>query len=775
LEEIEFQESAHPFHDWNAKINAECYRPNGAARVLDNHGYLAALDNNYARTSFNFGPTLLSWMEKHDPETYQRVLVGDRESQENFGGHGGAIAQVYNHIVMPLANRRDKETQIIWGLRDFESRFGRKPESMWLAETAVDFETLELMAGHGLHYVILAPRQALAVRVLGDGMWQDATHGKLDPKRPYRVMLPNGGSIADFFYDGPISRAVAFEGLLHSGAGFSSRMMEGFAHNDLAQILPVATDGESYGHHHRHGEMALAYALRHVETHHQATITGFGEYLSRYPPQWEAQIAENSSWSCIHGIERWRSDCGCNGGANTGWNQQWRGPLRQSLDSIRDRLEEPFASFMRQYTDDPWAMRNDYISIILDRSTQNREAFLGTWCNKEGRTNREKILKAMEVQRNLLLMYTSCGWFFDEISGIETVQNLKYACRAMELAKDVFGIDCEGDFMRDLEKISSNIPALKNGRVIYENYVLSARVDHLRVGAHVGMMMALEPHKVIEAFYCYRCSVQQQQYVRRKGKGQLFFARLTIESGITLEASDMDFCALWNEPYDFRAWVRYHREDYEDIVSLVCAFPDEDEIVSSLDQNFGAPLRIPEFFKDQQKEIVNFSLAAAEEEISRIFQESHRRSRGLMKCLSEIHLSVPDILKDVAFYALSLEIIENLRQQNIDVQAIKNTVARAEKEGLHLDRERIAQASIEALQECLAALGDSGPYPELLTRCHSILEAVRHLPFPVELQTVQERFYLWHKAVRAGSGIMNERCMDMIKKTAIILQVATDA
>ncbi|HYE72224.1 MAG TPA: glycoside hydrolase, partial [Blastocatellia bacterium] len=302
LEAIELQDSAYPYHDWNERITGECYAPNAASRLLDGEDRITEIVNNYARISFNFGPTLLTWMEKHAPETYQALLEADRESRKLFSGHGSAIAQVYNHIIMPLANERDKITQIIWGMRDFTARFGRQPEGMWLAETAVDIPTLELLAAHGIKFTILAARQAGRVRPVNSEHWVDVSNGRVDPKMPYLCRLPSGSTISLFLYDGPISQSIAFEGLLMNGEILANRLLGAFTEQTQSQLVHIATDGETYGHHHRYGDMALAYCLRFLESHGLAKITIYGEYLEKFPPTHEVEILENTSWSCAHGI-----------------------------------------------------------------------------------------------------------------------------------------------------------------------------------------------------------------------------------------------------------------------------------------------------------------------------------------------------------------------------------------------------------------------------------------------------------------------------------------
>jgi alpha-amylase/alpha-mannosidase (GH57 family) len=343
LEAIELQDSAYPYHDWNERITAESYAPNAFSRILDGTGKIAKIINNYSRISFNVGPTLLSWMEDKSPELYQAVLDADHESAESFSGHGSAIAQAYNHMIMPLANLRDKWTQVAWGIADFKRRFKRPPEGMWLPETAVDNESLDIMAQQGIKFTILAPYQCRRVRKIGGGArWREVPGGGIDPSRAYRVRLMAGRHIDVFFYDGPISRAVAFEGLLGNGEHFAGRLLSASSESrDWPELLHIATDGETYGHHHRYGEMALTYALQHLEEQDLAKLTNYGEYLALYPPTHEVEIYENTAWSCAHGVERWNSDCGCNSGRQ-GWNQAWRNPLRQALNWLRDRVSPLF-------------------------------------------------------------------------------------------------------------------------------------------------------------------------------------------------------------------------------------------------------------------------------------------------------------------------------------------------------------------------------------------------------------------------------------------------
>ena len=462
IEAIDLQDSAHPYHDWNRRITAECYAPNAKSRILDDQGRIVQIVNNYAKISFNFGPTLLAWMEVNAPSVYEAILEADRQSMENFSGHGSALAQAYNHIIMPLANRRDKITQIRWGIRDFEHRFQRKPEGMWLPETAVDLETLDILAGQDIRFTILAQHQARKVRRPEEKTWQDVRGGKIDPTRAYRLQLPSGRSMALFFYDGTISRAVAFERLLNSGETFSQRILGGFSEKRLwPQLVHIATDGESYGHHHRFGDMALAYALHDIESENLALLTNYGQYLERHPPTHQVEILENTSWSCAHGVERWQSHCGCCTGANPEWSQDWRKPLREALDFLRDSIAPDFEETARRIFKDPWEARNRFIDVILDRSTERLDVFLTQQAVREWIPNdRQTALKLLELQRHTMLMYTSCGWFFDDLSGIETIQILQYAGRVVQLAREALEMD--------LKKVSLFIQDKKKQQVLEE-------------------------------------------------------------------------------------------------------------------------------------------------------------------------------------------------------------------------------------------------------------------------------------------------------------------
>lgn len=460
-DEVEPQESAAPYHDWNERVTAECYLPNAGSALLNTTDHRTHYVNNYEKISFNFGPTLLFWMKLNHPKLLQSIIGADVKSRLRFGGHGNAVAQAYNHIIMPLANSRDKFTEIYWGIKDFEYYFKRKPEGLWLPETAVDLESLDFMSELGIKFTVLAPSQAKRVRSLQCDEWSES----LSTGTPYLQRLPSGRSMIIFFYDGAVAHGVAFDKLLTNGGVFAQRLIDSLCESKTSnQLIHIATDGESYGHHHRFGEMSLAYALQQLDHSGEVELTNYGQFIDIQPPEFEVEIHQNSSWSCVHGIERWRNNCGCNTGQ--GFHQEWRAPLRQALDWLRDQLAPVYESTLSQYIKDPWLARNEYINVINNRDYFDH--FIQSHATR--RLNHQEkmlVLKWCELQRNALLMYTSCGWFFDELSGLETVQIIRYAGRVIQLADRLTPVNYEVEFIKRLEMIPSNIDKLGNGANLY--------------------------------------------------------------------------------------------------------------------------------------------------------------------------------------------------------------------------------------------------------------------------------------------------------------------
>ncbi len=699
LEEIEIQDSAAPYHDWNSRICAECYSPNTMARVLDGNKDLIDLTNNYARISFNFGPTLLSWMEKHEPEVYQAILEADRLGRARFGGHGGAIAQVYNHMILPLANARDKVTQVKWGIADFTKRFGRKPEAVWLAETACNTETLQVLADEGMKFVILAPGQCKRVRKIGEEKWQEVGAG-VDPKRAYRCNLPNGKNIALFFYDGPISQGIAFSDTLSSGEKFAARLLSTYNAGDEAQLMHIATDGETYGHHQKFAEMALAYCLKKVEETPDVELTVYGEFLAKYPPQYEAEIVENSSWSCFHGVERWRANCGCNSGMKPGWNQKWRGPLRDALDFVRDEMIKTFENVGKEYFKNPWDARNDYIDLVLDRSLDAQHRFFLKHATEKAWNDRPKALMLLEMQRNAMLMYTSCGWFFDEISGIETVQIMQYAARAMELNRVISGTDLEPAFMEKLADAPSNIKELKNGAVVYERYVKPQVMPIEKIALeHVVSMLSddtVNPQKA------YECDVLSYEPQKLAAPGfRLCYGDITLKSRTTLLERKMQFAVLQQGAVDFvcaagddgtldrnavfaKMEEFFHTGKCEDCAAYIRqAFPKQYPLVS--------------MFQDVRRKVMDSVLHKMNEETDHKFTEVFERQYPVVRGLQLIGAPIPKPFLTVAEFVLSEDLKAEFRAADVDVNAVEELMEDVKTLGLDVSKGTVRDAVTEKL------------------------------------------------------------------------------
>ncbi|NTV28843.1 MAG: DUF3536 domain-containing protein [Candidatus Omnitrophica bacterium] len=765
LEEVELQESALPYHDWNARITAECYARNGASRILNEHGYIVEIINNYSRISFNVGPTLLSWMEKEDPDAYRSIIEADRISRQRFSGHGSALAQVYNHMIMPLANARDKRTQVLWGIRDFEHRFGARPEGMWLAETAVDLESLDIMAEQGIKFTVLAPHQAKRVkRISEEREWtpDDAKH--IDLKRPYLCRLPSGRTIALFFYDGPVSRSVAFEGLLHSGESLARRLVGAF---DLKsgdnQLVHIATDGESYGHHHKFGDMALAYCLHYIESNGLANVTIYGEYLERNPPEYEAEIVENSSWSCAHGIERWRDDCGCNSGMNPGWNQAWRGPLRKSLDWLRDRSAEIFEKEMEGFAADPWALRDAYIEVILDRSRYNLDRFLAQRMQKVlTPLDKNKVLRCLEIQRNALLMYTSCGWFFDDISGIETVQIIKYAARVIQLIRRVTGEDLEQQFVELLGKAKSNVSVANNGARIYKSYVEPSIVDILRVGAHYGMSSLYHEYPRDARLYCF--TVHRQAYDKHAvGKLELVLGRADIVSEITLTSFQVQFAVLHLGDQNFICGVDYfHDEDgyHKMHVDVAAAFAQGDIPLSiqAINRYFGAKnYSLRHLFKHEQQTILDQIFDSTMQELELSFRQIYDDHFSLIRMINENHLPLPKALANVVEFVLLRDLTKLLSLDEVPLDRLGRLVKEINRWQFKRDKEQLDFLGAEKVGGLIVRLGKNPDDVELLEYIVEMIRLFNALRLELDIWKAQNIYYAIGQEVYRKRLALNDK------------------
>ncbi len=765
LEGIELQESAYPYHDWNERITAECYAPNASSRLLDGEGRILAIVNNYARISFNFGPTLLSWLEERAPRVYQAILDADKESAERFSGHGSAMAQAYNHMILPLANAADRRTQIVWGIRDFEHRFGRRPEGMWLPEAAVDSQTLEILAEEGIRFTVLAPRQAGRVRKLGGRAWKEV-QGGIDPSRAYLARLPGRKSIALFFYDGPISQAVAFEGLLNNGETFAARLLGGFSEQRTwPQLTHIATDGETYGHHHRFGDMALAYALHHIESNNLAKLTNYGEFLEKHPPQVEVQIVENSSWSCSHGVERWKSDCGCNTG-RAGWNQAWRAPLRAALDRLRDDLAPKYQVEAGELLQDPWRARDDYAEVVLDRSPDSLDRFFATHALDRRQLNdsdRSRALKLLELQRHAMLMYTSCGWFFDELSGLETVQVIMYAARAIQLAQELFGDHIEQGFLERLAQARSNLPEHGTGAEIYRKWVKPAAIDLPKVAAHYAISSLFERYEEKDVIFCYEVE-REDHRLEESGRARLSLGRARVRSRITREEALLTYGAIHLGDHNINADVRPFpgEQAYEEMVRdahAAFALADFPQTIRILDRHLdGATYNLRSLFKDEQRKIVDIILNSTLEEAESALRQLYETHAPLLRFLSEMGAHIPKVFTMMGEFVVNGSLRREFESGFIDVDRVRVLLDVARREGIHLDGPGLAYVLRHSVEDMLERLQRKPDDLPLLERLVDVVDMASTLPFPVDLWRSQNRYYeILHETRPWVAGLHNDK------------------
>lgn len=774
LEVVEKQDSAAPFHDWNERINFECYAPNAAARILDKEGYIRKIVNNYARISFNIGPTLMSWLELNDHETYQRILEADKISQVKFNGHGTALAQVHSHLILPLANQSDIETQIIWGIKDFQHRFHRPPDGMWLSETAVNTATLEILAAKGIKFTLLAPRQAKAIRKIGTEQWLNG----IDPRRPYLYQLPSGNSIVLFFYDGGLSQAVAFEGMLNNGENFAQRLLNGFDDSEEPQLVHIATDGESYGHHHRYGEMALASCLNRIEESGVASVTNYSEYLAKFPPKWEVKIHENTSWSCVHGIERWRSNCGCNGGRGAGWHQKWRAPLRETLDWLRDEIHPIYEKEATPYLNDVNEARNNYIEVLLHhRSPERVNRFLSLHAKRPlDDAERIKVLRLLEMQRQAMQMFTSCGWFFDEISGIETNQILQYANRAIYYAKQVGGVELHDTFLERLAKAPSNV--YPSGAESYLQKVLPAQVTLERVGMHyaASCLFAEKP----EELSLFNYTATNTHFERFQAGNQRFAAARTIvKSKVTKSEKLFSFAVLYLGQQNIIGYIstEMSEQTFLQMTELaVDAFKSTNlgDVIAIMQSYFQSnQFTIWHLFRDEKRKILDQitgkSLAQAESDFRSIYNDNYQLMSGMQ--LSEI--PIPEAYQNVIQYVVNKDLKQFFQLPELSLEELQRLEQEIVKWKIRItDQQRLvllaSERIFQEIKDLIKHHSDIGKVKNL----SQVVGTMQKLGVELDFWKSQNYFYSAVKDYQSGKLVLeNGEWLSAIRELGMKLKV----
>jgi alpha-amylase/alpha-mannosidase (GH57 family) len=772
LERIEVQDSAHPHHDWNARVAAECYGPNTAARRLGAGGRIADIANNFEHISFNVGPTLLAWLAAERPDVHARLVEADGRSRARCGGHGNAIAQAYGHAILPLATRRDKVTHVRWGLADFRHRFGREAEGLWLPETAVDGETLEVLADEGVRFTILAPHQVAVAREEGhDGRAHPAG---VDPTRAYRVDTAGGRSLAVFLYDASVSRDIAFGGLLHSGDALAARLLAAFdERRPWSQLVSVATDGESYGHHHRFGEMALAAAIARLGA--RAVVTNYAAFLAAHPPAAVLRLVEGSSWSCEHGVERWRADCGCRAG-HPGWTQRWRAPLREALDWLRDAVDPLFEQRVGRYLRDPWAARDDYVQILLNPSAAARARFLAHHQRGPlGSAARVETWQGLELQRHRLLMYASCGWFFDELSGLETVQVLRSAARVLQLARALGGAaDWEAAFVARLAAAPSNVPELGTGDEVWRRRVIPAVTDLARVIAHYAIATPYEGYGADARVYAYR--VERLRWEREAyGETALTVGRVRATSDMTAESDDALVAVVHFGGHDFHCALRpWPGEDgFETIrADLAGRFAADGAaaLVRALDQQVGGPsYGVRDLFLEERRRLLARVGEAALARIEATYRQVYQAHRRALLYLREADAPLPDALVVATRHVLRHAVVEELRQLAAGAPVgpgatrVRALLGEARSLGLALGLDTdAARGSLEAaLQHTLAGLPGQA-VTDRVASALAVLALGRELDASPDLWAAQNRVFQTWRATPAEGRAALEPLLDAL-------------
>ena len=606
---VDREASAAPFHDWNARIAEECYGPITLGVRGGSDGTTIAYDETLGRLSYDFGPTLLTWLERERPSILRRVIAADAATQT-------AIAQPYFHNILPLESRRDKETLVRWGLAEFRHRFGRASKGMWLPETAVDIETLEVLAGEGVEFTILDPKQGEAVRDRGSDAWVKLDAEHVDPKMPYLWASPANPAkqLAIFFYHHRLSAGVVTGETTASAEHFADAARARLMPGDAAQLVHVASDGEFYGHHHPGAERVLTLTLALLEADGIPAIDP-ARFLALFPPPHEVRIRENTAWSCEHGLGRWERDCGCRSAHLADWTQDWRAGMRSALKKLAVRLDAFYEDDAARFFTDPWKARDESIALWL---APGDEAAAAVFFKENAKRpllpeENKRALELLLMQRERLAMFTSCGWFFDDISGVEAVLCLTKAARALDLAK-LLGEDAEAAFVERLGACRSNLPRVENGAKVWRTLVASSRVSLARAAAHTALLDHLELPAPAPRLLSWKAGhAFRLTKTGLAGRDRSLSIRLvTVATLETRESSEFHVVVHRADRLDFACWLA-PRTDVIDSAALGEKFLRlaDDEFRAAMDARFGpSSFGLDAVLNDERGELVK-ALASA--------------------------------------------------------------------------------------------------------------------------------------------------------------------
>ncbi|HEX8459320.1 MAG TPA: DUF3536 domain-containing protein [Pyrinomonadaceae bacterium] len=763
---IEHQPSAHPFANWNERITSECYRPNAYARIVDNYGRVERIVNNYSRINFNFGPTLLAWLERFHPATYARILSADRESRRARSGHGNAIAQGYHHAILPLCNERDRRTEIRWGLADFRRRFNREPESLWLPETAANDATLGALIDENLKYVILSPFQAERVRPRGSETWLSIVDGQMDTTIPYRYLHRDGSgrSLAVFFYDGALAKAIAFDGALASShmllERFERRAHEADANNrggSGGRLVHVATDGESYGHHFKFGERCLAYGLEVEAAARGLRVTNYGEFLAENEPVWEVEIkagaeGEGTAWSCAHGVGRWTRDCSCHASAPEGWNQRWRAPLRAALNYVRDEAARGYEELGGELFRDPWQARDEYVELLTGALPHDRAEFLARQAGRRlSEREEQRALTLLELQRSSLLMFTSCGWFFNDISGIETVQVLKYAARALDFMAELQLPSPRSGFLERLAAAESNLRKHGNGADIFRTSVERTRVSPSRIAASLAISTLVDKSEQDGDIAGHAFTLANFRH-EQHGRLALATGRIVLETLSTGRRQDFAVAAMHVGDADFYCVLR----EYEDDEALRAASENLwsqfrtgslPALLRLMEEEFGpSAFGLEHLLPEGRQRIYEIVFGRMVGRFSEQYEYLYEENRRNIEMLQEAGFHLPEELRAAAEFTITRRLereMQKFEQQNDpaafrEALKIAGEVARL---GYRLDRTSMRRKFEKLIAATVRAAVYDEAAPEHYETALDLIDLAGELNLHANLERAQEIVY----------------------------------
>jgi alpha-amylase/alpha-mannosidase (GH57 family) len=749
LDIIEEQDSAAPYHDWNERIYDECYRPNAYSRLLDSKGMITGIHNNYLNMSYNFGPTLFTWLERCHPVTARKVIAADRESAARLDGHGNAVAQVFNHVIMPLASRRDKLTQIRWSKHFFRKRYGRDPEGMWLGETAINMETVLCLIEEKIGYVILSPNQAEAFRRIGDSEWIHADKQPIDTRRPYRIYPRTSsgeqleGHLNIFFFDEGLSKEISFNGLLQDSRALGNRIDGCYDRNNGgSQLVTIATDGETFGHHKPYGDMCLAYFFTSVAPELGITPVNFGYYLTVCPPEYEVSLGdafgEGRSWSCAHGVGRWSRDCGCSTGGQPGWHQKWRGPFRAALEKLQAQIDFHFEARLSTLFTDPWALRDKYIGVMWEPTLSKTAEFLQAQSGKFSFSEElsAEIRRLLEAQKFMQFAFTSCAWFFSDISGIETIQNMAYACRALQLGlPEDSKLPVLEAFMEDLAKAPSNLKDM-DGRKLFERNILPY-YHHERLLAFTAAAQQILAVKRQSSYEKTVYNLELKSVMSyRIDRTHYDSVAVRMESGITGESSLWSVLISHGPETELRGWVIPAKlmQAGGGRPDTWMSHPDAEEFT------------LADLFYSSRHDLSDYFLDRMAKDTDHRFHSWMEQNEQNLSVLTRLNYPVPSYCSGPVAYVLQNR--WNAQVQKLDrvgteegVYAELDNICRLEKlYGVELDKKQYALILQNAIVKGLELLLQK-PSAKVCDRLKHLLDIVDRFAVPVSKSKLEDIFY----------------------------------